>query len=299
MGGFELAEILEGRPVGAAMWIRVLGTSMSPLLRSGDALQVIRCGEPALARGDIAILRRSDGALVAHLVTSTGPLRTATFSGVPDTVPMRVLGRASAVRRGTHAVPLPSAARWPLWGTHRLLCWARGSEPVRAAARGLRSAAVAWARRLHGPPRVRALGPDDLEAVILFCGDTLGIPAAQAQRRLGEPWPGQGAALGAFLGERLVAYGCVVPPDADHPRWTLRWLHVSARGEGIDRPLVSGLCAEAVRRGADEVQALTRAEDPALVRALLAEGFRWVGEGPAKELRKRLPEGEVPRGRPS
>ena len=49
------AQVLERKPVGASVTLRVLGGCMYPLFRSGDSVTVRRCEERDIARGDVAI----------------------------------------------------------------------------------------------------------------------------------------------------------------------------------------------------------------------------------------------------
>jgi mycothiol synthase len=112
-------DILEQQPLGKAMWIRGAGTSMRPLIRSGDSLRVRRCDARELSVGDIALMRLPEGKAFAHLVVSTAPLRTSTFLGQLDADGAQVVGRVEALRRFGVVLPLPKRARWPLMLLHR------------------------------------------------------------------------------------------------------------------------------------------------------------------------------------
>jgi mycothiol synthase len=81
---------------------------MWPVLRSGDAVQVLRCGEDAVAPGDIAVLVREDGGLTAHIVVRTAPVRTASLLGREDAA-AELLGRV--IRLRTRGVELPVSPR--------------------------------------------------------------------------------------------------------------------------------------------------------------------------------------------
>ncbi len=44
--------------------------------------------------GEIAVMLRTDGALISHLVVGTAPVRTESFDGKPDAEGLEVLGSA-------------------------------------------------------------------------------------------------------------------------------------------------------------------------------------------------------------
>jgi len=134
------SEFLEAQPIGKALWLAVSGRSMFPLFRGGDSLRVLRCEPSALARGDIAVARRSDGVLVAHLVRATRPFSTTTFLGRTDDDAGVPLGRAIAVRRGVVTLPIPPGGTALLWLLHLGASAAYRNAHARAAAKGLRAA---------------------------------------------------------------------------------------------------------------------------------------------------------------
>ena len=136
--------------MGKALWLNIVGRSMSPLLHSGDAVRVLRCEPAALAPGDIAVARRADGMLVAHLVRSLRPFSTTPFLGRTDDDAGAVLGKAIAVRRGTLKVPIPRGARTLLWLLHLGGSAAYRNPRARAAAKGL-IAALSRTRRVSKP----------------------------------------------------------------------------------------------------------------------------------------------------
>ena len=143
-------EFLEAQPIGKTLWLTIVGRSMAPLLRSGDALRVLRCELSALAPGDIAIARRADGALIAHLVRATRPFSTTTFLCRTDDDAGVVLGKAVAMRRGTLKLPIPRGARALLWLLHLGGSAAYRNPRARAAAKGL-LAALSRTRRVSKP----------------------------------------------------------------------------------------------------------------------------------------------------
>jgi hypothetical protein len=126
MESVDVLHLLEALPEGRTLWLTGLGRSMVPLLWPGDGVCVRRCGEEALAAGDIALVLRQDGRLSAHMVVRTGPLETRAFLGACDEV-QRVLGRVTDVRRGRLRVPIPRASRRVLFSVHRVFrgLWSR------------------------------------------------------------------------------------------------------------------------------------------------------------------------------
>ncbi|MFP2898287.1 hypothetical protein [Corallococcus sp. 4LFB] len=48
----ELADLLAALPFGHRLWVRGMGRCLYPLLRSGDAVRLLRCGPERLARGE-------------------------------------------------------------------------------------------------------------------------------------------------------------------------------------------------------------------------------------------------------
>lgn len=115
MLGRDVAELLAASPPGATLWVGGLGRSMEPLLRSGDQLKVQRCGETDVRPGHIALVELSGGALIAHVVQASRPLRTASLLGVADPPGGTVLARAVALRRGARELSLGEWARRALW----------------------------------------------------------------------------------------------------------------------------------------------------------------------------------------
>lgn len=89
------------------------GKSLWPLLLDGDSLRVERCR--TVAPGDVAVVVLG-GVLVAHVVVSVAPLRTAATNGRVDPPADELLGRVIAFRRAGLTVPWPRGAskvlRW-------------------------------------------------------------------------------------------------------------------------------------------------------------------------------------------
>jgi ribosomal protein S18 acetylase RimI-like enzyme len=272
-GARETAAVLKARPLGAGLWIRGLGASMAPLLRSGDALFVLRCEPAEVRRGDLVLMLGAQDQLIAHLVQEASPLRTTSFLGRQDPEGLSVLGRVTRVRRGGVVVPLPRLARGTMWFMHRLAtAMARREAAKSGVRRGLAWARSAWtapARRAwFGPVTVRALTADDVEQALLFCGDWLSLDAGFMQRQLLQRWSrGLGAGAGAFARSgRLVGFGFLdeyQQEGASIEGWWIRYLFVSpwARGLGLAAQVVACLCEQAAKQGLPLIHADVRREN--------------------------------------
>lgn len=244
----ELVAVLVASPPGTRLWVRGLGRSMWPLLRSGDSLQVLRCGADAVAPGDVAVLLRADGGLTAHLVTGTSPVRTASLLGREDPS-AELLGRAVRVRTRGVEVPLPVLARPLLRAAQRLGTTAFRSPVVREARRLAREwGTSSWTRpgrtRWLGALTVRPLCPGEEEALLVFAGHHLPQAAAQLGPGLAR---GAGLAVGAFDARgRLRGF-----TYAEEGSARVRWLVVApvARGLGVDEALLRELARQARSRG--------------------------------------------------
>lgn len=121
------------------MWIPAAGKSLWPLLRDGDSLRVRRVvSATELARGDVAVIKRPDGILAAHLVLTLEPLRTISTAGVEDPPPLEALGKVTGFRRWGRVWP------WPDQLSFVLRFWPAAAEAlkrvplVRATVRSLR-----------------------------------------------------------------------------------------------------------------------------------------------------------------
>src|SRR4051794_32928973 len=129
--GKRSAEFVASLPVGRRVWLRGLGRSMSPVLRSGDSLRVERCLPSTLRRGEIAVLRSTGDRLIAHLVIGTSPLRSSTFLGLEDPDGAEVLGRVIAVRRDKRRIRLFAESPSVLWWLHRVTAAAEANRSIR------------------------------------------------------------------------------------------------------------------------------------------------------------------------
>ncbi|HEY8212331.1 MAG TPA: GNAT family N-acetyltransferase [Myxococcaceae bacterium] len=279
-------DLFSALPRGREIWIRVWGRSLLPLLRSGDLVRAVRCGESDIRPGDIAVIRRRRGPLVGHIVTSVGPVRTASFLGVPDAPGAEVLGRAIAVRREglPFALPLPRAGRPLLFASHRVVARAYANPSVRRGWRSLRELAASDATaplrgRLFGPFLVRRLQPEDSEGLLAFAGRRLRFTPDFVRRELHGHWQAPGAAFGAFDRKgRLVGFMFMgeyrqegVPLEG---LW-LRGLLVArrARGLGLARRLMEATCARAREAGLHTVFTDVREDNRASLSLVRAMGF--------------------------
>ncbi|MFZ5468729.1 MAG: hypothetical protein ACOZIN_04750 [Myxococcota bacterium] len=193
-----------------------------------------RCIEDELHRGDIAILRREDGALLAHIVTATHPLRTSSFSGTPDAPGLRSLGKAMAVRRKGKELPLPASARVPLYAAHRVWAGAAKSPLARATLRLLLESTARFRRWQLSPLSVRLLCEADLPTLADYAPAGLAATEEELARLLRPPR----RAAGAFLGNRLVGLGLAEGAAVRHLSTTL-W----ARAVGLEAELLELLGA--------------------------------------------------------
>ncbi|AKJ06934.1 hypothetical protein ATI61_105102 [Archangium gephyra] len=248
MTSVAVGQVLRQLPEGGRLWVRGLGRSMWPLLRSGDSLQVLRCAAEAVAPGDLAVLLRADGGLTAHLVTGTSPVRTASLLGREDPS-AELLGRVIRVRTRGVELPVPVFARPLLRAAQRLGTTAFHSPVSRGALRLAREwGTSAWTRpgraRWLGAWTVRPLRPGEAQALLVFVGHHLPLAAAELGAELAR---GTGLALGAFDARgRLRGF-----LYAEEGSARVRWHGVApvARGLGVDGALLRELARQARARG--------------------------------------------------
>ncbi|XXF76756.1 GNAT family N-acetyltransferase [Myxococcaceae bacterium GXIMD 01537] len=260
----DLLTLLEQSPPGTRLWVRGAGRSLYPLLRSGDSVQVERCGPDDLARGDVALVRMARG-FSAHVVTATRPLVTQSMLGGVDPEGGVALGRVVAVRRGRLVIPLPRPARPMLFLTQRALASAWARPEARHLYRRVRDATFSgWSLPLRrwtlGPLEVRLLGQSDLDPLLVFAGARLQVTAAFLRHQLRVRWADEheraGAAVGAFDARgRLHAFAWM--DDYRQEGLNLEGLWVrslmvapQARRMGVATRLLARLETEAQRQGA-------------------------------------------------
>jgi GNAT superfamily N-acetyltransferase len=226
----------------APAWVQIIGSSMWPLLESGDLLKVRRCPAEAIQRGDIVIVRDSRGGFMAHLASREGmPVRTVAFHG-----------RAEAIHTRGVEVPVAPGLRHLVWGLHRLYARARVwriADKTRVAMRQAANSKVGMElRRLrHGRFEVRLLNATDTPAVVLFAGQYLQVPIPFLKRQLRLRWHDAGASVGAFDRDgRLCGFAYLDEfrqEGLDVDGWWIRSLFVapSARRLGLGGELISAL----------------------------------------------------------
>ncbi|WP_375767535.1 N-acetyltransferase [Archangium gephyra] len=246
MNSGAVGQLLRHLPEGGTLWVRGLGRSMWPLLRSGDSLQVLRCAAEAVAPGDLAVLLRADGGLTAHLVTGTSPVRTASLLGREDPS-AELLGRVIRVRTRGVEVPVPVLARPLLRAAQRLGTTAFRSPVLRGARHLARAWGTSeWTRRGRarwlGALTVRPLRPGEEEALLVFVGHHLPHAAAEL---------GPGLARGAGLAVVALDARGRLRGFAYAEQGRVRWRVVApvARGLGVDGALQRELAREARARG--------------------------------------------------
>lgn len=243
-----VGQLLRQLPEGGTLWVRGLGRSMWPLLRSGDSLQVRRCAAEAVAPGDLAVLLRADGGLTAHLVTGTSPVRTASLLGKEDPS-AELLGRVIRVRTRGVEWPVPVLARPLLRAAQRLGTTAFRNPMLRGARQLAREwGTSAWTRpgraRWLGAMTVRPLRPGEEEALLVFAGHHLPHAVAELGPALAR---GEGLAMGAFDARGRLRGFTYAEEGSARVRW--RVVAPVARGLGVDGALVRELAREARARG--------------------------------------------------
>ncbi len=277
-------EELEALPIGAGLQVRAIGHCMTPLIRSGDILEVRRCGSGSVAEGDVAIVRTADRRFLAHLVVEAQPLRTATLRGNLDPQPLELLGRVTEVRKKIVTIPLTTLTRHALRLFQRSRDQARVNSLTRLAIGAIRRVQLGVLpatvrRRLLRPIRVRLLNLLDVEDLRIFAGQYLVDSPDFLKQQLLTRWNRKGAAvaavdrfgrwcgfayLGAFKDEGFALEG-----------FGLRSLFVVpfARGLGLERRMAMLLCQEAQRQGVSPVYVNVVDKNPRLVALLEELGF--------------------------
>ncbi|MCE9673371.1 GNAT family N-acetyltransferase [Myxococcus stipitatus] len=286
-------DVLEALPPGQKLWVRGVGADLAPLLRSGDAVRVLRGGVDSVARGDVVLVRQGRR-LVAQVVASTTPWRTTTLVGAEDRRGGEVLGRVVALRRGRWVVPLPRPFRPALWIAQRALAAAWARPRTRLVYRGVRDFFFSgWSRPLRrhlvGALEVRLLRAEDLEALLVFAGERLVVSASFLRRQLRERWgldvaSRQGAAAGALDARgRVHGFAWVdsyrqegLPLDGVWVRSLV--VAPQARRMGVATRLLECLLAEAHRQGEPRVQADVDEDNAASLRTFEGLGFRRASE---------------------
>lgn len=284
-----LLDVLEALPPGQKLWVRGVGQDLFPLLRSGDAVRVLRCGPGSAARGDVVLVRHGR-MLTAQVVVSTGPWETAPLLGGDSRPGGELLGRVVALRRGRWVLPLVRPFRPAVWATQRTLATAWARPETRVAYRGVRDFFFSgWSkplrRRLVGPLEVRLLRGQDLDALLVFATERLVVSASFLRRQLRERWSlepsaRRGAAAGALDAQGKVhGFAWVdsyrqegLPLDGVWVRSLV--VAPQARRMGVATQLLRCLLDEARRQGEPRVQADVDDDNAASLRTFEGLGFR-------------------------
>jgi RimJ/RimL family protein N-acetyltransferase len=283
----DILELVEATPPGQQLWVRGAGRSLYPLLRSGDSVRVLRCAPEALARGDVALVRVGRK-LVAHVVISSPPVRTAPLLGGkdPEGVP---LGRITALRRGPWILPLPRLTRPTLFLGQRVLSGLWSRPRARKWFHRLRDFTVSgWSRPLRqrwlGQLEIRLLREEDLDALLVFAGERLLVPSGFLRQQLLGRWAradgARGAAVGAFDRHgRLCGFAYL--DDYREEGLALEGLWVRslvvaprARRMGVAYRILQCLVDEARRQGAERIFADIDDDNLASQRTFRRAGFQ-------------------------
>lgn len=230
-------ELFARLPLGTRVWMSVHGSSMRPLLRGDEELQVRRCEASELSAGDIAILARADGALVAHLVVGIRPVVTSSFSGAVDSEAMSVAGRADRLRRGAIELPLGRIARRATlvlhraWVATRRLSVARsGYDLVTELARS--QVTASFRKSWLGEIRVELASPTDTRDVAIFSSRFSTVPPAELAEAAGA------RRLAVARGSRRLVAMAFVDRRGVLARGYVAW---AARKLGLENELVQKL----------------------------------------------------------
>ncbi|SET34785.1 mycothiol synthase [Stigmatella erecta] len=284
----DLAAFVESSPPGSRLWLRGAGRSLYPLLRSGDSVQVLRCGPEALSRGDVALVRVGRR-LIAHVVISTGPLVTASLLGKGDPAGVP-LGRVTALRRGWWILPLPRVMRPSLFVGQRMASalWAR--PLARGVARRLRDFAFSgWSRPMRkqwlGRLEVRLLRAEDLDALLVFAGERLLVSSTFLRRQLLGRWARDGGAVGAAAGAfdaagRLCGFAYLDSYREEGLALDGLWVRSlvvapRARRMGVAHRLLGCLLEAARKQGERRIYADVDEDNLASLRTFRRRGFRF------------------------
>lgn len=260
-----MADLLEALPRGRRLWMTTRGRSLWPLLRGGEQLLVQRCDAHELQAGDVAVLLTPARALVAHVVVSAAPLRTAAFNGRADPGSWVALGRVIAVRIAGRAVPLPR----PL---------VRSSQRAWSAVARLRPAQLAWTALIavwgsSGMRRLRDVALGAVDVRIATDSDRPEVVAALSMHEVLTEDALERLLEGATIALARARGGIVgiALHDARGRLLRARTLRRAA-GHGVEQRLIDALSAEGLR------EANISGLKPAFITSLARRGFQPRGE---------------------
>ncbi|WP_163786257.1 GNAT family N-acetyltransferase [Myxococcus vastator] len=280
-----LLDVLEALPPGHRLWVRGAGRSLFPLLRAGDSVRVMRCGPGSLEAGDVALMRQGRE-LVAHMVVSTRPWRTASLLGAPDAPGGVTLGRVVALRRGRWVLPLPRPLRLAQQAASTAWAWPQ----TRLVSRRVWDSLFAgWSlplrRRLVGPLEVRLLTVGDLDPLLAYASERLVVSPGFLRRQLRERWGlpdagRRGAAAGAFDAQgRMHGFAWVDSYRQEGLQLEGVWVRSlvvapRVRRMGVATGLLECLLDEARRQGQPRVLADVDDDNTVSLRTFERLGFR-------------------------
>jgi L-amino acid N-acyltransferase YncA len=279
-------DALRHEPLGSSAWVQIAGSSMSPLLESGDFLHVRRCDGEAVRRADIVMVRSADNVYVAHLSINDGPpVRTASFSGRLDEGEWQVIGRAEEVRTRGLKIPLGSAARSLIWACHQLYASSGGSEAVADAKTLFRRVAhsrpgIVLRHWRLAPFELRPLNARDARELVIFASRYLQAPIPFLKKQLRTRWHEHGAAAGAFDRRGRLRGFCYFDDFRQEgltlDGWWIRSLFVAppARMLGLGERLIRLLCAQAKAQSVSKLLADVPASNTASRKLFQRAGFR-------------------------
>jgi hypothetical protein len=144
MSGRSLVELVRGAAAErSALWVRVTGKSMNPIVREGDAVLLVP-PFPSPRRGEVVFIDSQTGPLLHRVAAITGGMiLTRGDACGTDDPPHPVhscIAHAAAVRRGGTVIALTPRVYLGLGPLVRYVAWRlRLSAPIASSVRMLRS----------------------------------------------------------------------------------------------------------------------------------------------------------------
>jgi mycothiol synthase len=280
-------------------WLPVNGRTFAPLLRPGDEIRVVPCGEAELRRGDLALLA-DRGAYSVGVVVSRAPLVARPIRG-REPACGAVRGRVAAVRRDGRERAFGARMRAFAWALQRASY--AGGAMVHAGAHLVRASAPG--RALRGRARavtLRRLTSTDAAVVDAYAAENLAGARNLIARQIRGRWNASGIALGAFdRAGRMCGFVFLDTYRAEGVALDGEWIRnlsvgPAARELGTGLALVHRACDEAAKSGIAMVYADVRSDNVPSLRLFRRAGFADAGSALTAEANARLREpGAVPR----